>query len=98
MNQLDPELKRLFKWAREAPPSEPEAAPFGFSGRVLASRKAVHGFTLVEGLQRMAWGLSCMALGLIICGALVFISQRSSPPSTEEFSSALSFLASTLPR
>jgi hypothetical protein len=98
MNKLDPGLKRLLKWAREAPPSEPEAAPFGFSGRVLASRKAAADSTLFEGLQRMAWGLSCMALGLIVCGALVLISQRSSPSSTEQISSALSFLASTLPR
>ena len=98
MNQLDPELKRLLKWAGKASASEPEAAPFGFSGRVLASRRVVRGPTLFEELQRTAWGLSCMALGLILCGALVFISERSSPPLTEEFSSALSFLATDLPQ
>ena len=98
MNKLDPGLKRLFKWAGEASSSEPEAAPFGFSGRVVASRRATRGPTLFEQLQGRALGLSCVALGMILCGALVLISQRSSPPSTEEFSTALSFLASNLPR
>ena len=99
MNQLDPDLKRLLKWASKATPAEPEEAPFGFSGRVLASTRALQVSTLFEQLQRTAWGLSCVALGLIVCGAVVvFLSERSSPPSTEEFSSALSYLASNLPR
>ena len=98
MNRLDPRLKRLFKWAGAAAAAEPEAAPFGFSGRVVASRKAMDSPTLFEELQGRAWGLSCLALALILCGALVFISQGSSPPSTEQVSSALSFLASNLPR
>ena len=98
MNKLDPHLKRLLVWAREAPPSSPNEAPFGFSGRVLAARKPVQATTLFHELQRAAWAVSCVALGLILSGALVLISQRSSPPPTEEYSSALSFLASNLPQ
>jgi hypothetical protein len=98
MNELDPALKRLLKWAREASSAQSEEAPFGFSGRVLASRKPVQILTFFHDLQRSAWGLSFVALGLILCGALVWISQRSSPPPTEEVSSALSFLASNFPR
>ena len=95
MNRLDPELKRLLKWAS---PVLPEEAPFGFSGRVLASRKPPQAPTVFEELQSSAWGLSCVALVLILCGTLVFASQRSAPPAAEEVSSALSFLASNLPR
>ncbi len=98
MSQLDPGLRRLLKWARQASPRRPEDAPFGFSGRVLAARKPVRTPTLFEELQRAAWGLSCAALGVIVCGAFVLMSQRSSPPPTEEVSSALNFLASNLPR
>lgn len=98
MNQLDPELKRLLKWARAASPPKPEDVPFAFSGRVLASRKPPQALTLFEDLQKTAWGLSCVALALIVCGTLVLVSQRSSPPPAEEFSSALGFLASNLPR
>lgn len=98
MNELDPDLKRLLKWTREASPSKPEEAPFGFSGRVLASRKQVQAATLLQELQRTAWGLSWASLALIVCGGLVLLSQRSSPPPTGEFSSALSFLASNLAR
>jgi hypothetical protein len=96
MNELDPDLKRLFKWARAASPSQPEEVPFGFPGRVLASRKPIQGRTLLQELQRTAWGLSWASLALIVCGGLVLISQRPSPPPTGEFSSALGFLASNL--
>ncbi len=97
MNQLDPALKRLLKWARAASPAKPDEAPFAFSGRVLASRKPPQALTFVEELQNTAWGLSWVALVLIVCGTIVFVSQRSSPPA-EEYSSALGFLASNLPR
>jgi hypothetical protein len=98
MNELDPDLRRLLKWVRAASPSKSEQVPFGFFGRVLAAGKEGPVPTLFQELHRTAWGLSCVALGLILCGALVLISQRASPPSTEEFSLALSFLASNLPR
>jgi len=96
MNKLDPDLKRLLKWAREASPSKPEEAPFGFSGWVLASRKQVQPPTLLQELERAAWTLTCGSLVLIVCSGIVLASQRSAPPPTGEFSSALSFLASNL--
>ena len=98
MSELDPELKRLLKWARNVPVSKPDEIPFGFSGRVLAARQPARLPTLFEQLQDAAWALSCVALFLIVGGAMVLLSQRSSPPSVEEASSALNFLASNLPR
>ena len=98
MNELDPDLKRLFKWTREASPSSPEEAPFGFCGRVLASRKKFQIPTLFQELQRTALALSWASLALIVCGGIVLVSQLSSLPATEGLSSALSFLASNLVR
>jgi hypothetical protein len=97
MKELDPGLKRLLKWARAASPLESAEAPFGFSGRVLAARKPARPPAFFDELQRAAWGLSCVALALIVCGAIVLVSQRSAGPATDQFSSALSFLASNFP-
>jgi hypothetical protein len=98
MNELDPQLKRLIKWSREALPSKSEETPFGFAGRVLASRRAVQAPTLFQELQRAAWGVSWASLALIICGGLALAIQRSELPPAGEFSSALGFLASNLPQ
>ncbi len=96
MTELDPVLKRLFQWSRAAAPVKPTAAPFGFAGRVLAARGLKHPPTLFQELQRAAWGLSWASLALIVCGGLVLAIQRSTPASTGEFSSALSYLATNL--
>jgi hypothetical protein len=98
MNELDPDLQKLIKWSREASPSKINESPFGFAGRVLASRKVIHASTLFQELQQTAWGLRWASLALIICGGLVLAMQSSAPPPTGELSSALSYLASNLPR
>lgn len=97
MSQLDPELKRLLKWSREAAP-QPIEAPFGFSGRVVALKKLARGPTLLQDLQGSAWGLALASVVLIVCAGLIWINQSSAPATTAEFSSALSFLASDLGR
>ena len=96
MNELDPDLKRLIKWAREASPTKPGEAPFGFARRVLVSRRQFQAPTLLQELQETAWGLTCVSLTLIVCGGLVLASQRSAPAPAPELPSALSFLASHL--
>jgi hypothetical protein len=99
MNELDPSLKRLLKWSRTAPvpapAPTPEEAPFGFSGRVAASAtiKRAQPATLLQELQRTAWGIACASLALLICGALVLLSQRAAPAPEAEISSALTFVA-----
>jgi len=98
MNELNPELKRLLKWAHQARSSSPEEAPFGLSSRLAGSVKPVRRPLLLLEIQEVAWGLSWVAAGLIFCGALLLLQQRSSTPATPELSSALSFLASNLPR
>ena len=98
MSELDPDLKRLLKWARAAVPSELEEAPLGFASRVLAGGKPVAMPGLLHELQRVAWGLSCASLALILCGGLIWVSQRATPPPAGELSAALSFLANHLPQ
>jgi hypothetical protein len=98
MSKLDPDLKRLLQWAQQASPAESETAPFGLAGRVLASRRPAQTQTLFYELQRSAWGLSWVSVALIVCGAVVLLSQFSAPPPTGEFSSALGFLASNFPQ
>ena len=64
MNKLDPSLKRLLKLSRTAPAPEPEQAPFGFPGRVIASGRRPQPTTLFEELQQKAWGIACASLAL----------------------------------
>ena len=40
MNQLDPELKRLIRWARRHADPSAAAPPFGFAVRVAAQARA----------------------------------------------------------
>jgi hypothetical protein len=109
MNELDPGLKRLLKWSQNASVPEPEQAPFGFSGRVVASTKhspaaASQGrlalraqpTSLLQELQQRAWGIACASLALVIGGALVLFSQRASATPEPEISSALNFVANNL--
>src|SRR6516225_7745634 len=94
MSELDPDLKRLFKWVRAASPSEPAEAPFGFSTRVLAASRQTRVPTLLEELQQSAWGLACVALATIACGCLVLLSLRAGPAPAADLPSAVSYVAS----
>ena len=96
MNELDPKLKQLLKWVHKASPLAPVAAPFGFVGRVMASTKHDKPMTLLEELQRTAWGIACASLALLICGTVVLFSQRASSAPEPEISSALNFVANNL--
>ena len=98
MNNLDPELKRLLKWASAASPAPPESAPLGFSGRVLASAKRTPALTLLEDLQQTSWAIACGALALIICSGLVWVSQHRPPEPAGQISSVMNLLASNLTR
>jgi hypothetical protein len=96
MNELDPGLKRLLKWSQDASVPEPEQAPFGFSGRVVASKKRAQRTTLLQELQQTAWSIACASLALLICGTLVLLSQRASTAPEAEISSVLNFVANNL--
>jgi len=96
MNQLDPSLKRLLNWSRSAAVSAPEEVLSGFPGRVLASARRAQRITLLQELHQTAWGIACASLALLICGALVLLSQPASPLPEPELSSSLNFVANKL--
>ena len=96
MNELDPILKRLLRWARAAAPTQSETAPFGFASRVVALTKPVEAPTLLETLQQTTWAIAGVSLAVIICGSLVLASQHTDPASTTEISSVMNFMASKL--
>ena len=95
MNKLDPSLNRLLKWSRTATVSAPapEEAPFGFPGRVVASISPAQPSTLLQELQRSAWGIACASLALLICGAVVLFTQGESAAPDADISSTLNFVA-----
>jgi len=98
-NSLDPDLKRLMKWSRGSSPPQSEDAPFGFAGRVAASLdRPAEPPTLLLQLQQIAWSSVWVSVAILICGMIVLMSQATKPKPASEFSSALSFLASNLPR
>ena len=94
MSELDPELKRLFKWSRLTASPQSEEAPLGFGGRVVARRGPASRPTLLLELHQVAWAFMCGSVALIIFGVVVLEKQGSAPQPASEFSSALSFLAS----
>lgn len=95
MSTLPPELKQLFKWARQASPSaDSEQAPYGFASRVWARRQPAAPPTLFEAVQRTTGALCIVALIFIVGGTFVLFGHHAAPPVPGEFSSALHFLAS----
>ena len=96
MNDLDPTLKRLFRWARAASPRESETVPFGFASRLLALRKPVQALTLLEALQQTPWTIAGVSLAVIVCGSLFLASQLMASSSTAEISSVMNFMTSKL--
>jgi hypothetical protein len=96
VNRLDSDLKRLMAWAGRALPRQPEEAPFGFAGRVVAAWKPAQAPTLFLELQRIALVCACVSVAVALCGVLVLASQAHAPEPADAFSSALRFLASSL--
>jgi len=76
MNQLNPELKRLLRWAREAPALPPAEIPLGFSQRVAARRSEFSDRGLMGMWQRAIVGSVWPATAVILLGLALLIVQR----------------------
>ncbi|SRR5579871_1885465 len=88
MNRIDPELKRLFRWAGSAQPAAPPRAPLGFGHRVvqLWLRGEPKGAFWVwqTAVVRSAWA----AAAIILAGLALLTAQRAGQKSAYDFTSA----------
>ena len=73
MNRLNPDLKRLMRWSRQAPlrPAESNMPP-GFAARILARRNLQSDETESLDFQPLV-GWAAWASGLVIIGGLAII-------------------------
>lgn len=78
MNQLDPELKRLIRWARIHAASSAEAPPFGFAVRVAAQAQAEVLTAEPPWGHRLRWVAALLSL-LVVGGGLALWSGQRAP-------------------
>jgi hypothetical protein len=88
LNRLDPGLKRLLRWARQAPRADFPEAPFGFSTRLVARWKP--GRTNIFGAG-CPWAVSLSAwisTAIILGGLGFYLQQRHRAETAYDFPSA----------
>ncbi len=76
MNQLDPELKRLMRWARQAPEPAPAEMPFGFSSRVLAAMSSSAPMNELASWQSALWRCWWAAATVIVLGLAMLVGEE----------------------
>jgi hypothetical protein len=96
MNRLDPDLKRLLRRSRPAVHERPDAAPFGFAGRVVAGWSGKNPESKEPGLHRLFAAVAGLACLLILGSGLFLFQQTRTPGLASDFSSAAQFVANTL--
>jgi hypothetical protein len=88
MNQLNPQLKRLLRWAKEAPPLPAEECSWGFSQRVA---KQWCGKPVRDALgqwQRVIPGFAWPAAAVVLLGLAILVVQRFTSNSSYDLSPA----------
>ena len=96
MNSLDPELRRLIRWARQAPAPALEPPPLGFIARV-AARAAGELAPPEPGwwlrLQNLAlWS----SLAIVVLGLTLATRQARTPATTYDLAPVFQFAAHTI--
>lgn len=76
MNQLDPELRRLIRWSRQAAAPAESAAPLGFATRVMALRRAALQEAEPRWAHRLRWSAAWLSLLVVLLGAVVWAGER----------------------
>jgi hypothetical protein len=96
MNSLDPELRRLIRWARQAPEPPPEPPPLGFVARV-AARAAGE-----LAPPQPAWWLRLQdlalwsSLAIVVLGLTLATRQVRAPATAYDLAPAFQFAAHTI--
>lgn len=96
MNDLRPDLKRLMRWARQAPEQAPAAAPRGFSARVIANW---HGNPVQPDFalwQTVIWRSAWAAAAVIILGLALLTGQQLRPASFYDVAPACQVVSAEL--
>ncbi len=76
MNQLDPELRRLIRWARQAPAGPDPEPSYGFATRVAARCRAAGQEAEPGWAHRLRWSASGLSLLIVAAGLAFWLDQR----------------------
>jgi hypothetical protein len=88
LNRLDPALKRLMRWAGQAPPADVPEAPFGFSTRVVARWEPGRTNVPVGGCPRAVAFSAWVSTAIILGGLGFYLQQRHRAETAYDFPSA----------
>jgi hypothetical protein len=88
MNRLDPELKKLMRWARQAPEPTPAPMPFRFSSRVAECWNSIQPVSEFLVWQKAIWGSAWAAMAVILLGMTMLGFQKLRTSSPYDFSPA----------
>lgn len=96
MNHLDPEIRRLLRWAKTAPPRARPVMPAGLAGRIVA--RWLSGPEPDPWLlwQRAVWASAWAAVAVIGIGLVLLNSQRLGTGSAYDFSPAYQVVSTEL--
>ena len=96
MNHLDPDLKRLMKWAQRAPDTSASEAPFDFSTRVVARWHPEESPTLLAAWQRAVTFAGWVSGLIIIVGVAFFLTQQQPVSTADNFVVTYQVLAKSI--
>jgi hypothetical protein len=88
MNQLNPELKRLLRWARKAPALAPEDCSWGFPQRVVKRWCGLPAGDAPGHWQRVISGSIWPAAAVLLVGLAILLVQSFASNSAYDFSPA----------
>jgi hypothetical protein len=95
MNHIPPELKRLMRWAHQAPAS-PTELPYGFSQRVVHLWRTERPFDSLWIWQRAIWKSGWAAALVILFGLAVLALQKGNNRSPYDVSPAFEVVSTEL--
>jgi hypothetical protein len=93
MTPLNPELKRLMRWAQQAPLPPTPAVPLGFSSRAIARSGSISALNSFALWQKAIWCSAWAAAAVILFGTVLLTAQKLRTSSPYDFSPAYQVVA-----